>query len=202
MRKRCFENSPTRRRHHVLAPAPADTKYRYCGKAACAYRHCRWACGTASVTFSRSIPSNARCCVRPSISVLPTLTLPTTTAPPGSAEREFWPSAAGGFAGYRDEADHLHQSGATTCGGPYGSGGSRKYLLASLDQSLKRMGVEYVDIFYSHRVDENTPMEETAAALAHAVQRRKSAVRRHFVLLHERTAVMAELCCASGRSRF
>ncbi|SQA99455.1 L-glyceraldehyde 3-phosphate reductase [Cedecea neteri] len=47
--------------------------------------------------------------------------------------------------------------------GPYGSGGSRKYLLASLDQSLKRMGLEYVDIFYSHRVDERTPMEETAA---------------------------------------
>lgn len=48
--------------------------------------------------------------------------------------------------------------------GPYGSGGSRKYLLASLDQSLKRMGLDYVDIFYSHRVDENTPMEETASA--------------------------------------
>ena len=58
--------------------------------------------------------------------------------------------------------------------GPYGSGGSRKYLLASLDQSLKRMGLEYVDIFYSHRVDENTPMEETAAALAHAVQSGKA----------------------------
>lgn len=58
--------------------------------------------------------------------------------------------------------------------GPYGSGGSRKYLLASLDQSLKRMGLEYVDIFYSHRVDENTPMEETASALAHAVQSGKA----------------------------
>lgn len=58
--------------------------------------------------------------------------------------------------------------------GPYGSGGSRKYLLASLDQSLKRMGLDYVDIFYSHRVDENTPMEETAAALAQAVQSGKA----------------------------
>jgi L-glyceraldehyde 3-phosphate reductase len=75
--------------------------------------------------------------------------------------------------------------------GPYGSGGSRKYLLASLDQSLKRMGVDYVDIFYSHRVDENTPMEETASALAH-VQSGK-ALYGHFLLLNRAHAKMAEL---------
>ena len=77
--------------------------------------------------------------------------------------------------------------------GPYGSGGSRKYLLASLDQSLKRMGVEYVDIFYSHRVDENTPMEETASALAHAVQSGKALYVGISSYSTERTAVMAEL---------
>ncbi|HBD3829584.1 TPA: L-glyceraldehyde 3-phosphate reductase, partial [Escherichia coli] len=77
--------------------------------------------------------------------------------------------------------------------GPYGSGGSRKYLLASLDQSLKRMGLEYVDIFYSHRVDENTPMEETASALAHAVQSGKALYVGISSYSPERTQKMVEL---------
>ena len=77
--------------------------------------------------------------------------------------------------------------------GPYGSGGSRKYLLASLDQSLKRMGLDYVDIFYSHRVDENTPMEETASALAHAVQSGKALYVGISSYSPERTQKMAEL---------
>ena len=83
--------------------------------------------------------------------------------------------------------------------GPYGSGGSRKYLLASLDQSLKRMGVEYVDIFYSHRVDENTPMEETASALAHAVQSGKALYVGISSYSTERTQKWPGYC-ASGRS--
>lgn len=77
--------------------------------------------------------------------------------------------------------------------GPYGSGGSRKYLLASLDQSLTRMGLDYVDIFYSHRVDENTPMEETAAALAQAVQSGKALYVGISSYSPERTEKMAQL---------
>ncbi len=67
--------------------------------------------------------------------------------------------------------------------GPYGEWGSRKYLLASLDQSLQRMGLEYVDIFYSHRFDPDTPLEETMGALDTAVQSGQGAVRGHLVLL-------------------
>jgi aryl-alcohol dehydrogenase-like predicted oxidoreductase len=84
--------------------------------------------------------------------------------------------------------------------GPYGSGGSRKYLLASLDQSLKRLGVDYVDIFYSHRVDENTPMEETASALAHAVQSGKRCMSA-FPPTRPIARRKWPSCCASGRSR-
>ena len=77
--------------------------------------------------------------------------------------------------------------------GPYGNGSSRKYLLASLDQSLQRMGLDYVDIFYSHRVDENTPMEETAAALAQAVQSGKALYVGISSYSPERTQQMAAL---------
>ena len=94
--------------------------------------------------------------------------------PPGSAEENFGRLLREDFAAYRDELIISTKAGYDMWPGPYGSGGSRKYLLASLDQSLKRMGLEYVDIFYSHRVDENTPMEETASALAHAVQSGKA----------------------------
>ena len=94
--------------------------------------------------------------------------------PPGSAEENFGRLLREDFAQYRDELIISTKAGYDMWPGPYGSGGSRKYLLASLDQSLKRMGLDYVDIFYSHRVDENTPMEETASALAHAVQSGKA----------------------------
>lgn len=94
--------------------------------------------------------------------------------PAGSAEENFGRLLREDFAACRDELIISTKAGYDMWPGPYGSGGSRKYLLASLDQSLKRMGLEYVDIFYSHRVDENTPMEETAAALAHAVQSGKA----------------------------
>lgn len=94
--------------------------------------------------------------------------------PAGSAEENFGRLLREDFAAYRDELVISTKAGYDMWPGPYGSGGSRKYLLASLDQSLKRLGVEYVDIFYSHRVDENTPMEETASALAQAVQSGKA----------------------------
>ena len=94
--------------------------------------------------------------------------------PPGSTEENFGRLLREDFAAYRDELIISTKAGYDMWPGPYGSGGSRKYLLASLDQSLNRMGLEYVDIFYSHRVDENTPMEETASALAHAVQSGKA----------------------------
>jgi L-glyceraldehyde 3-phosphate reductase len=113
--------------------------------------------------------------------------------PAGSAEENFGRLLREDFAAYRDELIISTKAGYDMWPGPYGSGGSRKYLLASLDQSLKRMGVEYVDIFYSHRVDENTPMEETAAALAHAVQSGKALYVGISSYSTERTQKMAEL---------
>ncbi|CTV74380.1 TPA: L-glyceraldehyde 3-phosphate reductase [Escherichia albertii] len=113
--------------------------------------------------------------------------------PPGSAEENFGRLLREDFAAYRDELIISTKAGYDMWPGPYGSGGSRKYLLASLDQSLKRMGVEYVDIFYSHRVDENTPMEETASALAHAVQSGKALYVGISSYSPERTQKMVEL---------
>lgn len=113
--------------------------------------------------------------------------------PPGSAEENFGRLLREDFAAYRDELIISTKAGYNMWPGPYGSGGSRKYLLASLDQSLKRMGLEYVDIFYSHRVDENTPMEETASALAHAVQSGKALYVGISSYSPERTQKMVEL---------
>jgi L-glyceraldehyde 3-phosphate reductase len=94
--------------------------------------------------------------------------------PPGSAEENFGRILATELAGYRDELVISTKAGYDMWPGPYGNWGSRKYLLASLDQSLKRMGLEYVDIFYSHRVDPETRLEETMGALASAVHRGKA----------------------------
>jgi L-glyceraldehyde 3-phosphate reductase len=85
--------------------------------------------------------------------------------PPGSAEENFGQIFKQDFARYRDELIISSKAGYLMWPGPYGEWGSRKYLVASLDQSLKRMGLDYVDIFYSHRPDPNTPMEETMSAL-------------------------------------
>lgn len=85
--------------------------------------------------------------------------------PPGSAEEAFGEILKTGFAGYRDELIISSKAGYLMWDGPYGEWGSRKYLIASCDQSLKRMGLDYVDIFYSHRFDPETPLEETMAAL-------------------------------------
>lgn len=85
--------------------------------------------------------------------------------PPGSAEETFGRILAQDLAAYRDELVISNKAGYLMWPGPYGEWGSRKYLVASLDQSLKRMGLDYVDIFYSHRPDPNTPLEETLGAL-------------------------------------
>jgi len=94
--------------------------------------------------------------------------------PPGSAEELFGDILATDLRGYRDELVISTKAGYLMWPGPYGEWGSRKYLLSSLDQSLKRMGLDYVDIFYSHRVDPNTPLEETMGALGTAVRQGKA----------------------------
>ncbi len=94
--------------------------------------------------------------------------------PPGSAEETFGKVLRDDFLVYRDEMIISTKAGYTMWPGPYGDYGSRKNLLASLDQSLKRMGLDYVDIFYSHRFDPETPLEETMGALASAVKSGKA----------------------------
>ncbi len=94
--------------------------------------------------------------------------------PPGSAEETLGRLLKLDFAPYRDELIISTKAGYDMWPGPYGEWGSRKYLLASLDQSLKRMGLEYVDIFYSHRPDPDTPLEETMGALSSAVRQGKA----------------------------
>jgi L-glyceraldehyde 3-phosphate reductase len=94
--------------------------------------------------------------------------------PPGSSEELFGQVLARDFRPYRDEMIVSTKAGYYMWPGPYGEFGSRKYLLTSLDQSLKRMGLDYVDIFYSHRYDPETPLEETMGALAQAVRSGKA----------------------------
>ena len=92
----------------------------------------------------------------------------------GSAEKNFGRIMREDFAPYRDEMIISTKAGYDMWPGPYGEWGSRKYLLASLDQSLKRLGLDYVDIFYHHRMDPNTPLEETMGALKTAVDSGKA----------------------------
>jgi L-glyceraldehyde 3-phosphate reductase len=94
--------------------------------------------------------------------------------PPGSAEENFGRILATDLSGHRDELVISTKAGYDMWPGPYGEWGSRKYLLASLDQSLRRMGLDYVDIFYSHRFDPETPLEETMGALDTAVRQGKA----------------------------
>jgi L-glyceraldehyde 3-phosphate reductase len=94
--------------------------------------------------------------------------------PAGSAEETLGRILREDLAGYRDELIISTKAGYRMWPGPYGEWGSRKYLLASLDQSLRRMGLDYVDIFYSHRPDPHTPLEETMGAVAHAVRAGKA----------------------------
>jgi L-glyceraldehyde 3-phosphate reductase len=94
--------------------------------------------------------------------------------PPGSAEENFGRLLKRDFSGYRDEMVISTKAGYTMWDGPYGDWGSKKYLVSSLDQSLKRMDLEYVDIFYHHRPDPETPLEETMAALDLIVRQGKA----------------------------
>ena len=94
--------------------------------------------------------------------------------PPGSAELNFGAILRKDFSAYRDELVISTKAGYTMWEGPYGDWGSKKYLVASLDQSLRRMKLDYVDIFYSHRPDPETPLEETMDALAHVVKQGKA----------------------------
>ena len=94
--------------------------------------------------------------------------------PPGSAEENFGTILKRDFAAYRDEMIISSKAGYTMWDGPYGDWGSKKYLVSSLDQSLKRMGLDYVDIFYHHRPDPETPLEETMAALDLIVRQGKA----------------------------
>ncbi|MGJ5893211.1 L-glyceraldehyde 3-phosphate reductase [Streptomyces niveiscabiei] len=94
--------------------------------------------------------------------------------PPGAAESAFGEFLKSDFAPYRDEMIISTKAGYLMWPGPYGEWGSRKYVLSSLDQSLKRLGLDYVDIFYSHRPDPDTPLEETMGALHSAVQQGKA----------------------------
>lgn len=94
--------------------------------------------------------------------------------PPGSAEENFGKILAEDLTGYRDELFISTKAGYRMWPGPFGEWGSRKYLIASLDQSLQRMGLDYVDLFYSHRFDPHTPLEETVGALVDVVRQGKA----------------------------
>jgi len=118
--------------------------------------------------------------------------------PPGSAERNFGRILQTDLAAYRDELIISTKAGYLMWQGPYGEWGSRKYLIASLGQSLKRMGLEYVDIFYSHRFDPDTPLEETMSALAHAVKSGKALYAGISNYPPEETLMAAEILSRLG----
>ena len=118
--------------------------------------------------------------------------------PPGSAEETFGRILKNDLAGYRDELIISTKAGYLMWDGPYGEWGSRKYLLASLEQSLRRLGVDYVDIFYSHRPDPDTPVEETMSALADAVRQGKALYAGISNYKPERTTKAAKILKQSG----
>ncbi|MGN0770991.1 MAG: aldo/keto reductase [Christensenellales bacterium] len=117
---------------------------------------------------------------------------------PGSAESNFGRILADTLKGYRDQLIISTKAGYTMWEGPYGDWGSKKYLVASLDQSLKRMGIDYVDIFYHHRPDPNTPLEETAHALDLIVKQGKALYVGISNYNAEQTLQMAELLDSYG----
>ncbi|MCI3932798.1 L-glyceraldehyde 3-phosphate reductase [Streptomyces sp. AN091965] len=118
--------------------------------------------------------------------------------PPGSAELNFGKLFAQDFAPYRDELIVSTKAGYLMHPGPYGEWGSRKYLLSSLDASLRRMGLDHVDVFYSHRFDPDTPLEETMGALASAVQQGKALYVGVSSYTSEQTAEAARLLREMG----
>jgi L-glyceraldehyde 3-phosphate reductase len=118
--------------------------------------------------------------------------------PYGSAETNFGRILREDFPSYREELVISSKAGWDMWPGPYGFGGSRKYLLSSLDQSLGRLGVDYVDIFYSHRPDAETPIDETAGALISAVQQGKALYAGISSYSPERTREIAALLATAG----
>lgn len=118
---------------------------------------------------------------------------------PGSAEKNFGRILKEDLMIYRDELVISTKAGYEMWNGPYGNWGSRKHMLASLDQSLKRMGLEYVDIFYHHRMDKNTPLEETMSALNQAVKSGKAIYaglsNYDGEILAKATAILNEMHC-------
>jgi L-glyceraldehyde 3-phosphate reductase len=118
--------------------------------------------------------------------------------PYGSAEANFGQIFGQDFRPYRDQLILSTKAGYDMWPGPYGEWGSRKYLLASLDQSLTRMGVDYVDIFYSHRYDPETPLEETMGALDHAVRSGKALYAGISSYSPERTAEASAILASMG----
>src|ERR1700710_762443 len=118
--------------------------------------------------------------------------------PPGSAEENFGRIMATDLGAYRDELVISTKAGSLMWPGPYGEWGSRKYLLASLDQSLARMGLDYVDIFYSHRFDPETPLEETMTALDTAVRSGRALYAGISSYSPEKTREAAEILDALG----
>lgn len=118
--------------------------------------------------------------------------------PAGSAETNFGRIFAEDFRAHRDELIISSKAGYDMWAGPYGEWGSRKYLLASLDQSLARTGLEYFDIFYSHRPDPDTPIEETMGALAHAVRSGKALYAGISNYSPEQTTAAAAALAAEG----
>jgi L-glyceraldehyde 3-phosphate reductase len=122
--------------------------------------------------------------------------------PYGSAEENFGRIMAEDLRPYRDELFLSTKAGYDMWPGPYGEMGSRKYLLASLDQSLKRMGLDYVDVFYSHRFDPDTPLEETMGALDRAVRSGRALYAGISSYSPERTAAAAEILADLGTPLF
>jgi L-glyceraldehyde 3-phosphate reductase len=118
--------------------------------------------------------------------------------PPGSAEETFGRILESDLSAYRDELIISTKAGYRMWPGPYGDFGSRKYLLSSLDQSLKRMGLDYVDIFYSHRPDPETPLEETIGALVQSVRSGKALYAGISSYPPDRTKRAAELLASAG----
>ncbi len=118
--------------------------------------------------------------------------------PPGSAEETFGRILKSDLADHRDEMVISTKAGYRMWPGPYGEWGSRKYLLSSLDQSLKRMGLDYVDIFYSHRPDPETPLEETVGALVQAVHSGRALYAGVSSYPAEMTRRAAELLASAG----
>lgn len=117
---------------------------------------------------------------------------------PGAAERRVGRILKENFAGYRDELIISTKAGYWMWPGPYGEWGSRKYLLASLDQSLARLQLDYVDIFYSHRFDPNTPLEETLGALDSAIRQGKALYAGISSYSGEQTRRVKAICQANG----